>query len=140
MTPLYKNNVSLNSNTGEGQLSSAVVAGPNETFLPFDEERYIFMRPDGTTVALNDNQFAFSTGNTVLQIRGLGAVASGCTLIATLRKSKISSKAFFSSTPRPASFIAVTAALTAKRFILTKSNKVLSRSKIIALIIGGKGF
>jgi len=85
-------NVSLNSNTGEGQLSSAVVAGPNETFLPFDEERYIFMRPDGTTVALNDNQFAFSTGNTVLQIRGLGAVASGCTLIATLRKSKISSK------------------------------------------------
>ena len=36
--------------------------------------------------------FTFSTGNTVLQIRGLGAVASGCTLIATLTKSKPSAK------------------------------------------------
>ena len=42
-------------------------------FLPFDEERYVFMRPDGTTVALTDDMFTFSTGNTVLQIEGLGA-------------------------------------------------------------------
>ena len=35
-------NIARNSNTGLGQLSSAVTAGTtNETFLPFDEERYV---------------------------------------------------------------------------------------------------
>ena len=45
----------LNPNTGLGQMSSALAAGTNESFLPFDEERYVFMRPDGTTVALTDD-------------------------------------------------------------------------------------
>ena len=85
-------NVTANSNTGEGQLSSAVTAGTNETFLPFDEERYVFMREDGTTVALSDEMFTFSSGGTVLQIRGLGAADTGCTLIATLQKSKPTAK------------------------------------------------
>ena len=85
-------NVSLNANTGLGQLSSAVTAGTNETFLPFDEERYVFMRSDGTTVSLSDEMFTFSTGGTVLQIRGLGAADTGATLIATLTKSKPSAK------------------------------------------------
>ena len=84
--------VALNPNTGLGQLSSALSAGTNESFLPFDEERYVFMRPDGTTVALTDDMFTFTTGNTVLQIQGLGAAVSGCTLIATLTKSKPSAK------------------------------------------------
>jgi len=85
-------NVTVNSNTGLGQLSSAVTAGTNETFLPFDEERYVFMREDGTTVALSDEMFTFSSGGTVLQIRGLGAADTGCTLIATLQKSKPTAK------------------------------------------------
>ena len=85
-------NVTLNANTGLGQLSSAVTAGTNETFLPFDEERYVFMRSDGTTVALSDDMFTFSTGGTVLQIRGLGAADTGATLIATLTKSKPAAK------------------------------------------------
>jgi hypothetical protein len=84
--------VALNPNTGLGQLSSALSAGTNESFLPFDEERYVFMRPDGTTVALTDDMFTFTTGNTVLQIQGLGAAVSGCTLIATLTKSKPAAK------------------------------------------------
>jgi len=84
--------VALNPNTGLGQLSSALSAGTNESFLPFDEERYVFMRPDGTTVALSDDMFTFTTGNTVLQIQGLGAAVSGCTLIATLTKSKPAAK------------------------------------------------
>ena len=84
--------IALNSNTGLGQLSSALAAGTNETFLPFDEERYVVMRPDGTTVALNDDMFRFSSGNTVLQIVGLGAAVGGATLIATLQKSKPTSK------------------------------------------------
>ena len=50
------------------------------------------MRPDGTTVALTDDMFTFTTGNTVLQIQGLGAAVSGCTLIATLTKSKPTAK------------------------------------------------
>ena len=84
--------VALNPLTGLGQLSAALAAGTNESFLPFDEERYVFMRSDGTTVALRDDMFTFTTGNTVLQIEGLGAATTGCTLIATLTKSKPSAK------------------------------------------------
>ena len=84
--------VALNPNTGLGQLSAALVADTNEIFLPFDEERYVFMRSDGTTVALTDDMFTFTTGNTVLQIEDLGAATTGCTLIATLQKSKPSAK------------------------------------------------
>ena len=77
---------------GLGQLSAEVVAGTNESFLPFDEERYIFMKADGSTVPLRDNMFRFSAGNTILQIRGLGAAASGCVLITTLKKTKPTAK------------------------------------------------
>ena len=88
----YTVDVALNPNTGLGQLTSALAADTNESFLPFDEERYVFMRSDGTTVALRDDMFTFTTGNTVLQIEGLGAATTGCTLIATLTKSKPSAK------------------------------------------------
>jgi len=84
--------VALNPNTGLGQLSAALAAGTNEIFLPFDEERYVFMRSDGTTIALTDDMFTFTAGNTVLQIEDLGAATTGCTLIATLQKSKPSAK------------------------------------------------
>ena len=88
----YDVDVALNPNTGLGQLSAALAAGDNESFLPFDEERYVFMRSDGSTVALRDDMFLFTAGNTVLQIEGLGAATTGCTLIATLSKSKPSAK------------------------------------------------
>ena len=42
-------NVTIASN----ELSTQVVAGTNETFLPFDEERYLLIRDDGTTESLN---------------------------------------------------------------------------------------
>tara|TARA_X000000368_G_scaffold404708_1_gene381077 strand:- start:6460 stop:14163 length:7704 start_codon:yes stop_codon:yes gene_type:complete len=84
----YSVDVALNPNTGLGQLSSALTADTNESFLPFDEERYIFVRPNGDVVALTDDMFLFTTGNTVLQIEGLGSAVSGCTLVATLTKSK----------------------------------------------------
>ena len=35
-------------NHSDNQLSTAVLAGTNETFLPFDEERYSLIRKDGT--------------------------------------------------------------------------------------------
>ncbi len=84
--------VAINPNTGLGQLTSALAADTNESFLPFDEERYVFMRSDGTTVSLTEEMFSFSAGNTVLQIEGLGAATTGCTLIATLTKSKPTAK------------------------------------------------
>ncbi len=89
---IFDVDVVQNGNTGLGQLSSALSAGVNETFLPFDEERYVFMRSDGSTVALTDDMFNFSTGNTVLQLEDLGAATTGCTLIATLQKSNPTAK------------------------------------------------
>ena len=50
------------------------------------------MRSDWTTFALTDVLFSFTAGNTVLQIEDLGAATTGCTLIATLQKSKPSAK------------------------------------------------
>ena len=50
------------------------------------------MRSDGTTVSLTEEMFLFSAGNTVLQIEGLGGATTGCTLIATLTKSKPAAK------------------------------------------------
>ena len=50
------------------------------------------MRSDGTTVALRDDMFTFTSGNTILQIEGLGSATTGCTLIATLTKSKPAAK------------------------------------------------
>ena len=78
--------VVINPNTGLGQLSAEVVAGTNESFLPFDEERYIFMKADGTTIPLRDNMFAFTAGNTILQIRGLDPESSKGVLITTWKK------------------------------------------------------
>ena len=89
---IFDVDVVQNGNTGLGQLSSALAAGVNETFLPFDEERYVFMRSDGTTVALTDDMFNFSSGNTVLQLEDLGTATTGCTLIATLQKSNPTAK------------------------------------------------
>ena len=90
-------NTVTNNNTGFGQLATPVSAGQNETFLPFDEERYILVKPEGDTLPLSSEMFQFSDGNTTLQIVGLGVgfgnmALSGCTLIASLQKSKPSAK------------------------------------------------
>ena len=55
------------------EVSSQVVAGTNETFLPFDEERYLLIRDDGTTESLNGDQLDISPNGKTLQIRGLGS-------------------------------------------------------------------
>jgi len=68
-------------------------ADPNEVFLPFDEERYILMRSDGTTEALTADKVTLTNGSTSIQIAGLSATTdSGTILIATLRKSNITNK------------------------------------------------
>ena len=75
-----------------GQFTNALSADTNETFLPFDEERYLLIKGDGSTVELTDEMFVFTAGSTTLQINGLGADSTGCVLIATLTKSKPSHK------------------------------------------------
>ena len=77
------------------QLSSAVTAGTNETFLPFDEERYSLIRKDGTQETLTSDKFTFTSGNAILQISNVGAdLASNqdATLVATLAKTKPTAK------------------------------------------------
>jgi hypothetical protein len=79
-------------NISGNQLSSAVSAGTNETFLPFDEERYALIRSDGTTEVLTSDRFSFINGGTQLQIYNLGTNNIGATLITTLKKIKPKNK------------------------------------------------
>ena len=83
---------SFTVNISGNQLSSPVSAGTNETFLPFDEERYSLIRSDGTTEVLTSDKFAFISGSTQLQIYNLGSNNTGATLVTTLTKSKPKAK------------------------------------------------
>jgi len=69
-----------------------VAANPNETFLPFDESRYTLIRSNNTFEVLTEDKIQLLSGSTELKINNLGANDTGCRLIATLRKTNISSK------------------------------------------------
>ncbi len=82
-------------NAADDQLTTAVLAGTNETFLPFDEERYSLIREDGVQETLTDDKFEFSDGNGTLQISNIGSDLStnlAATLVATLSKTNVSAK------------------------------------------------
>ena len=83
---------SFTVNIASNQLSSTVSAGTNETFLPFDDERYSLIRSDGSTELLTSDRFDFISGGTQLQIYNLGTNNTGATLITTLRKIKPKAK------------------------------------------------
>ena len=72
--------------------SNTISANPNEFFEPFDEERYILIRNDGTFEVLTPDKLVFNAQATQLTIYGLGSNDNNARLIATLRKSKITSK------------------------------------------------
>jgi len=74
------------------QLSTEAVAGSNETFLPFDEERYSLIRSDGSTEVLTSDRFSFTSGSTQLQIYNLGSNDTGAKLVTTLTKIKPKAK------------------------------------------------
>ena len=81
--------------TTNNELNSGVVAGDNETFLAFDEERYSLVRRDGTTEVLTSDKLAFTSGNTVLQVNNIGADLSAnmeAKLVTTLKKIKPKAK------------------------------------------------
>ena len=79
-------------NIASNQLTSSVQADTNETFLPFDDERYLLTRSDGSTEALSADKFEIGGVGKTLQIRGLGSADTGATLVATLRKTNPKSK------------------------------------------------
>ena len=79
-------------NISGNQLSSAVTAGDNELFLPFDEERYALIRSDGTTEVLTSDRLVFTDGGKSLNLLNLGTDNTGATFITTLKKDKPKSK------------------------------------------------
>ena len=83
---------SFTVNISGNQLSTPVDAGTNEAFLPFDEERYLLIRSDGTTEVLTSDKFVFTSGSTQLRIYNLGSNDTGATLVTTLTKSKPKAK------------------------------------------------
>jgi hypothetical protein len=83
---------SFTVNISANELSIPVSANTNESFLPFDEERYSLIRSDGSTEVLSSDKFTFSDGGKQLQIYNLGANDIGATLTATLTKIKPKAK------------------------------------------------
>lgn len=75
------------------QLSTPIVAGDNENFLPFNEQRYLLTRSDGQTEVLTADKFSYIAGSKQLQIYNLGSNNTGATLVATLTKSYPKEKA-----------------------------------------------
>jgi hypothetical protein len=68
-----------------------ILSDTNETFLPFDEERYVLIREDGTTEILTSDKFTYGSGSSSVTISGLGS-NSKAKLIATLRKINVKEK------------------------------------------------
>lgn len=71
--------------------TNTIQSGTDEVFLPFDEERYVLTRSDGSTEILTPDKFEFSAGSNQLTINGLGSNSTG-KLITTLRKSNVTAK------------------------------------------------
>jgi hypothetical protein len=78
--------VTISSNS-----TGIINADADQTFLPFDEERYIIIRQNGTVEALRSDMFEFSNGGRSLTVSGLSGNGNA-KLIATLRKSNVKAK------------------------------------------------
>ena len=72
--------------------TNTLSSGTDQVFLPFDEERYILSRSDGTLEVLTEDKFQFINGSTQLVVNGLGSDDAGAKLIATLRKESVTEK------------------------------------------------
>jgi len=72
--------------------TNTVSAESTETFLPFDEERYVLITNSGVTESLSSDKLVFSNGGRELTINGLQTSSGTGKLIATLRKTNIKSK------------------------------------------------
>ena len=76
----------------DGSTGAVSSGSAEETFLPYDEERYVLIRTsDGLTESLSADKINFNTGSTQVTVNGLGS-NSGAKLIATLRKINVKEK------------------------------------------------
>ena len=76
----------------DGSTGAVSSGSAEETFLPYDEERYVLVRTsDGLTESLSADKINFNTGSTQVTVNGLGS-NSGAKLIATLRKINVKEK------------------------------------------------
>ena len=71
--------------------TNTIQAGTDETFLPFDEERYVLINSSGGFEELTQDKFRFTNGGKELRIFGLN-VSGPARLIATLSKINITNK------------------------------------------------
>ena len=71
--------------------TNSIQSGENETFLPYDEERYVLINSQGGFEELTPDKFQFSNGNRELRIFGVN-VSGPARLIATLNKINVTSK------------------------------------------------
>ena len=73
-----------------------ISADENETFLPFDEERYVLITENGITEKLTSDKFDLitynSSGGFAIKFNGLSTANGSAKLIATLNKANISTK------------------------------------------------
>ena len=79
-------NVTITANA-----TNTIQAGENETFLAYDEERYILINSEGGFEELSADKFRYTNGGRELRIFGLGAPGSG-RLVATLKKTNVTNK------------------------------------------------
>ena len=77
----YDTGISISSNE-----LTTITADSGEFFLPFDEERYLLIRSDGSTESLTSDKVKITNGGSTLDIKNLGSNDSSPTLITTLRK------------------------------------------------------
>ena len=76
-----------------GNQTTTVIAGANETFLPFDEERYALVTSDGQTEVLTSDKVQIDSTGTQLAVYNLStSTDTNATLIATTRKIKPKAK------------------------------------------------
>ncbi len=79
-------NVTVTANT-----TNTIQASVNETFLPYDEERYVLINSNGGFEELTSDKFRFTNGNKELRIFGV-SIEGPARLIATLNKTNIITK------------------------------------------------
>ncbi len=72
--------------------TNTISADTGETFLPFDEERYILITSTGVVEPLSSDKFVFSPGSKEVIIQGLQTTSGTGRLIATLTKNSLKSK------------------------------------------------
>ena len=72
--------------------TNTIQAGENETFLPYDEERYVLVNNNGSFEELTSDKLRFTNGNKELRIFGLQQQSGPARLITTLRKTNVKAK------------------------------------------------